>query len=186
MLRAICSMLFYVACCASHVARCISFVRRRACLQQSSRSSPRISGHPIRVWQPEAPRARAPSHAHNAHLTDLLSATSAPGLGSPCHICTGTGLPLPHLHQDWPRHCRICTGTGLRTCHICPWTGLVAATAKQQCVSAHSLQLEKWPTLSFVLPGRPGSGARAPTSGGPMMKRSGRATNQIPLMKQGY
>ena len=112
----------------------------------------------------------------------------------------------PHLHRDWapPATLRrdwappatsapglasslpICTGTGLRTCRICPWTGLVAATAKQQCVSAHSLQLEKWPTLSFVLPGRPGSGARAPTTEGPMMKRRGRVTNQIPLMKQGY
>ena len=43
----------------------------------------------------------------------LRPSTSAPGLGSPCHVCTGTGLtpatsapglgsPLPHLHRDWP------------------------------------------------------------------------------------
>jgi hypothetical protein len=42
--------------------------------------------------------------------THPLSPTSAPGLGSPCHISTGTGLTLPHLHQDGA-HCHICTGT---------------------------------------------------------------------------
>ena len=61
-------------------------------------------------------------------------ATSAPGLGHPCHICTGTGLTraifagpgsltphmhrdcahhCPHLHQDWAHPCHICTGTAL-------------------------------------------------------------------------
>ena len=31
----------------------------------------------------------------------------------PCHICTETGSPLPHLHRDRARRCHICTGTGL-------------------------------------------------------------------------
>ncbi len=33
----------------------------------------------------------------------LPAPTSAPGLGSPSHICAGTGLsPLPHLRRDCP------------------------------------------------------------------------------------
>ncbi len=49
--------------------------------------------------------------------------TSAPGLGSPGHICSGTGptpatsvpgpgAPLPHLRRDWAHPCPFCTGTG--------------------------------------------------------------------------
>ena len=45
--------------------------------------------------------------------------TSASGLGSPCHLCAGIGLPpphlrrdrappLPHLHQAWAHPCIIC------------------------------------------------------------------------------
>ena len=33
----------------------------------------------------------------------LRLATSASGLGSPCHIYTGKGLPPPHPHRDWTR-----------------------------------------------------------------------------------
>ena len=63
-----------------------------------------------------------------------MCATSAPGLGSPCHICTGTGLapatsapglgsPLPHLHRDLARPCHICTGTGLTPATSAPGLG---------------------------------------------------------------
>jgi hypothetical protein len=48
--------------------------------------------------------ARAHGCALDSHRDEssVAAATSAPGpgLGSPCHICTGTGLPLPHLHRD--------------------------------------------------------------------------------------
>ncbi len=53
------------------------------------------------------------------------AATSAPGLGPPCHVCTPLprlhtaatsaprlGPPLPHLRRDWARPFHICAGTG--------------------------------------------------------------------------
>ena len=60
--------------------------------------------------------------AHPCHIcTGLAPATSAPGLGRPCHlhrhwahplhICTRTGAhPVPHLHRDCPAPA-ICTRT---------------------------------------------------------------------------
>ena len=44
-----------------------------------------------------------------AAMTDVVArraenspaAASSLRLGSPCHICTGTGLTLPHLRRDW-------------------------------------------------------------------------------------
>jgi hypothetical protein len=53
--------------------------------------------------------------------------TSAPGLASPCHICTGTGLTPPH----------ICTGTGPTphtSAHICTGSGL---TPGRLCAGAY-------------------------------------------------
>jgi hypothetical protein len=44
----------------------------------------------------------------------------------PGHICTGTGLSLPHLRQDRARRtrcCHICAGTGPTTRHICDAAG---------------------------------------------------------------
>jgi hypothetical protein len=79
----------------------------------------------------------------------LTPPTSAPGLGSPSHICIGTGLTpthvctgtglaplrarLPHLHRDWARPSPGTPATpapGLgsplsgHACHICTGTGL--------------------------------------------------------------
>jgi hypothetical protein len=75
----------------------------------------RLQGMHIACFAPVTPRPHL--HRDWAH-----PATSAPGLGPPCHICTGTGPTLPHLHRDWahpatsapyrPRPCHICTGTG--------------------------------------------------------------------------
>jgi hypothetical protein len=50
--------------------------------------------------------------------TRINTATSAPGLGLPLPICTGTRTgfatgPLPHLHQDLARRGHIYPGLGL-------------------------------------------------------------------------
>jgi hypothetical protein len=50
-------------------------------------------------------------------------ATSAPGLGAPCHICAGTGRTLPHLRRDWARPATSAPGLGA-PCHNCAGTGL--------------------------------------------------------------
>ena len=44
----------------------------------------------------------------------LTPSTSVPGLGSPRHVCTWTGLALPHPCQGWAHPCHTCTGTCLR------------------------------------------------------------------------
>jgi hypothetical protein len=44
----------------------------------------------------------------------LTPATSASESGlAPCHICGGTGSPLPHLHRDWAHPSHICAATRL-------------------------------------------------------------------------
>jgi hypothetical protein len=48
------------------------------------------------------------------------TATSAPGLGSPRHICTGT---------EWAHPGHICAGTALAPHHICTGTGVTPATS---------------------------------------------------------
>ena len=39
----------------------------------------------------------------------------------PRHICTGTGLALPHLRRDWAHPCPIHTGTGLTAATSGTW-----------------------------------------------------------------
>ena len=59
---------------------------------------------PVEDPVPHTPRLGSP-------VPQLTPATSAPGPGSPCHICTGTGLTPATSHRKWAHPCHVCTGT---------------------------------------------------------------------------
>ena len=59
---------------------------------------------PVEDPVPHTPRLGSP-------VPQLTPAPSAPGPGSPCHICTGTGLTPATSHQKWAHPCHVCTGT---------------------------------------------------------------------------
>jgi hypothetical protein len=102
-----------------------SLLRQRISLRRSCRrrSPPPFAAN--RAYRVTHPRP----HLH-LHRDGLLSATSAPGLGS----------PRPHLRRDWAHPALICTCTGTGSCpksapglgripaHICAGTGLAPPT----------------------------------------------------------
>ena len=57
-----------------------------------------------------------------------------------------TGLTAA-MHRDWGSPCHICTGTGLKGCFICTGTGLAAATSAPGLGSPLP-HLSRWITLS--------------------------------------
>jgi hypothetical protein len=89
---------------AAHVVRCCS-----ACCTMLQRSAVpgSVGAGAVRQAVPGLPRAGL---ARVLRVRPL--ATSAPGLGAFCHICTGTGRTLPHLHRDWSGPTIPCFGTG--------------------------------------------------------------------------
>jgi hypothetical protein len=100
---------------AAHVVRCCS-----ACCTMLQRSAVpgSVGAGAVRQAVPGLPRAGL---ARVLRVRPL--ATSAPGLGAFCHICTGTGRTLPHLHRDWAHPATSAPGLGA-PCHICTGTGL--------------------------------------------------------------
>jgi hypothetical protein len=105
--------------------------RQRRGTQQAGLPPPRSApgpGYPLRHLR----RDWGPSRPH-VHRSCALSPASAPGLGSrlsihaPClgsprHICAGTGLTPPTLHQDWARLMPHLHRDRAHPAHICAGT----------------------------------------------------------------
>jgi hypothetical protein len=95
---------------------------------------------PVPASQPAAPQDRAAGAARSALCCHQLCPQwlSAQPTGQrfracshrcSCHICAGTGLPLPHLRRDWAPSCHICAGTGLAPAKSAPGLGPPATSA---------------------------------------------------------
>ena len=86
---------------------------RRVLDQNRFVSSWRVAFRSVDVQVRQRLRPTQPLPPTSAQGSGLTPTTSAPGLGSPCHICNRTGLTpatsapgrgsLPHLHRDLTR-----------------------------------------------------------------------------------
>jgi hypothetical protein len=107
--------------CVTAAGCCLTSARSISTLHSSGSSAPIATRSCSRLH---------PAPAHGCHICTGTGPTlphlhNAATSAHRCHVCT----PLPHLHRDWARPSHICAATGLAHFHICAATDLAHSTS---------------------------------------------------------